>query len=123
MEDIELGQATIVYEDPDDGRTETTVDNEELVYVRDHWMLRSGSDDEGNDQMRQIPRDRVHYVERNVERFEEEAATVRRRVESLASNLREKVPVDMGDKRSRRERSAREETDPTRVPVEGSDDE
>lgn len=123
MDEIELGQGTIVYEDPDDGRTEMTVDNEELVYARDHWMLRSGSDEEGNDQMRQIPRDRVYYVERNAERFEEEAATVRRRVESLASDLREKVPVDMGDKHSRRERSAREETEPTRVPVEESDDE
>ena len=45
MEGIELGQATIVYEDPEDGRTDTTVDNEDLVYARDHWMLRSGTDD------------------------------------------------------------------------------
>jgi hypothetical protein len=123
MEEIQLGQGTIVYEDPKDGRTETTVDNEELVYARDHWMLRSGGDEHGNDQMRQIPRDRVYYVERNVERFEERAATVRHRVESLASNLREKVPVDMGDGGSRRERSAREETEPTRIPVEKSDEE
>jgi hypothetical protein len=123
MDEIQLGQATIVYEEEDDGRTETKVDNEELVYARDHWMLRSGSDEQGNDQMRQIPRDRVYYVERNVEKFEEEAATVRHRVESLARDLREKVPVDVGGGGGRRKRSTTSETEPTRVPVEESDDE
>jgi hypothetical protein len=123
MDEIQLGQATIVYEEEDDGRTETTVDNEELVYARDHWMLRSGSDEHGNDQMRQIPRERVYYVERNVERFEERAATVRHRVESLANNLREKVPVDMGAGGGRRQRSTTTGPDGTRVPVENSDDE
>ena len=122
MEGIELGQATIVYEDPEDGRTDTTVDNEDIVYARDHWMLRSGTDDQGNDEMRQIPRDRVYYVERNVQRFEDEASTVRHRVESLASDLRKKMPVDIGDSRSRRDHTAREETEPTTVPIEESDD-
>jgi hypothetical protein len=93
MSEIELGEATIVYEDPDEGLTETRLDNEHVVYVRDHWMVKAGTDDEGNDLMRQIPRDRVHYVERNVERFESEASTVRDRLESVAEDLREKIPV------------------------------
>jgi len=96
MTELELGQATIVYEDPADGLTELTVDNEHLVYVRDHWAIRTGTDDAGNDLMRQIPRERVYYVERDVERFEEEAATVRSRVESVARDLRQRLPVGEG---------------------------
>lgn len=97
MEELELGQATIVYEDPDEGVIEETVDNEEIVYARDHWMVRTGTDDEDNDLMKQIPRDRVHRVDRTVQKFEEEAQTVRRRVESLASDLRERIPVNVGN--------------------------
>ncbi|WP_123537829.1 hypothetical protein [Halosimplex salinum] len=120
MDEIELGQATIVYEDPDEGTTELTVDNEEVVYARDHWMLRSGTDEEGNDLMKQIPRDRVYRVDRNVERFEEEASTVRHRVESLASEVRDRLPVG-GDGEHRRH--AREDEGPTRVPVTDANDE
>ena len=106
MSELELGQATIVYDHPEEGQTEETVDNEQLVYARDHWMVRSGTDDAGNDLMMQIPKERVHYVERNVERFEEEAATIRRRVESMARDLRQRLPVDVGDRgRSGRDRS------------------
>lgn len=97
MSELELGQATIVFEDPEEGQVETTVDNERLVYARDHWMLVTGTDGRGNDVMRQIPRENVHYVERNVERFEDEARTLRRRVESVAKDLREKLPVDVGE--------------------------
>ncbi|WP_415380403.1 hypothetical protein [Halosimplex sp. TS25] len=128
MDEIELGQATIVYEDPEEGTTEVTVDNEEVVYARDHWMLRSGSDDEGNDLMKQIPRDRVYRVDRNVERFEEEASTVRHRVESLANEVRDRIPVGGdGDRRSSSggdRRSPRgSDEGPTRVPVtEGGDE-
>lgn len=93
MSELDLGQATIVYEDPDEGRTAETLDNEQVVYARDHWMIKAGTDDEGNDVMRQLPRDRVHYVERSVEQFEEEASTVRHRIESLADDLRRKIPV------------------------------
>lgn len=98
MEDLELelGQATIVYEDPDEERVTETVDNEKLVYARDHWVLVAGTDDHGNDLMRQIPRSRVHYVQRNVEQFENEVATVRHRVESLADDLRERLPISPG---------------------------
>jgi len=94
--DLELGQATIRYDDPDEGIVTETVGNEQLVYARDHWMVRAGTDAQGNDLMRQIPRDRVHAVERNVQQFEEEAATVRHRVESLASDIRNRIPVDIG---------------------------
>ena len=96
MSQLELGQATIVYEDPDEGRSEVTVENEQLAYVRDHWAVKAGTDDEGNDVMKQIPATRVHYVERNVQHFEEEITTVRHRVESLAGELRQKLPVDLG---------------------------
>ncbi|WP_459191711.1 hypothetical protein [Halosimplex sp. J119] len=120
MDEIELGKATIVYEDPEEGTTEVTVNNEEVVYARDHWMLRSGSDDDGNDLMKQIPRDRVYRVDRTVERFEEEASTVRHRVESLASEVRDRIPVG-GDGERRRPRGG--DDGPTRVPVtEGSGD-
>jgi hypothetical protein len=105
MDELELGQATIVYEDADGERTEETVDNEQLLYTRDHWVLRAGTDERGNDLMKQIPRQRVHVVNRSVERFEEEAATVRHRVEKLADELREKLPVDLGrDRRTHTER-------------------
>jgi hypothetical protein len=93
MSDLELGQATIVYEDPDGGLTRRTLDNEQVVYVRDHWTVKAGTDDQGNDLMHQIPRDRVHHVERNVERFEEEASTVGHRLRSFASELGQKLPV------------------------------
>jgi len=97
MEEVELGQATIVYEGPDGETVETTVDNEEIVYARDHWHVRTGTDEDGNDLMKQIPKERVHRVDRTVEKFEDQAGTVRRRVESLASDLRERIPVDVGD--------------------------
>lgn len=93
MSELELGEATIVYEDPEDGVIETTLENEQVMYIRDHWAIRAGTDDEGNDLMRQIPDQRVYYVERNVEEFEEEASTVKHRLESIADDLREKLPV------------------------------
>ena len=96
MSELPNGQATIVYEDPDEGKTEVTVKNNQVVYVRDHWAVKSGTDDEGNDLMKQIPSRRVHYVERNVQQFEEEINTVRHRVESLADELRQKLPMDIG---------------------------
>ena len=96
MSELQLGKATIVYEDPEDGVVQETVDNESIVYIRDHWMVRMGTDEDDNDLMKQIPRERVHRVNRTVETFEEEAQTVRRRVGSIASELRERLPVDVG---------------------------
>lgn len=101
MTELELGQATIVYDHPEEGQADLTVDNEQIVYARDHWMVVTGTDEEGNDLMKQIPRDRVHHVERNVERFEEEARTVRHRVESIARDLRQKLPIDVGERAGR----------------------
>jgi len=117
MDDLELGQATIVYDDPDGGVAERTVDNESILYVRDHWHVRTGTDDDGNDLMIQIPKERVHRVDRTVETFEEQAGTVRRRVESLASDLRERIPVTGGED----ERRDAERTEPTTISVDDGD--
>jgi hypothetical protein len=90
MTDQELGQATIVYEDPHEGTVEKQVDNEHIAYFQDHWILKTDEQD-GRDIVRRIPIQKVHYVERSVEEFEEEVATVRNQVESLAGNLRERL--------------------------------
>ena len=123
MDQLELGKATIIYEDKDGEMVEETVDNEQLVYAREHWMLKSGTDDEGNDLMSQIPRSRVVRVDRNVQQFEDQAQTVRHRVESFADDLREKLPVDVGDGLGgpRRERSRHEPQSQT-IPVEEGDE-
>lgn len=121
MEELELGSATIVYEGPDGETTEETVDNEQLVYVRDHWAINAGSDDRGNDLMKQIPRDRVIRVERNVEQFEEQARTVRHRVESLAKGVQRKIPMDIGNGERKSDLGATSEREERgrEIPVEG----
>lgn len=120
MDQLELGKATIIYEDRDGETVEETVDNEQLVYARDHWMVKSGTDDEGNDLMSQIPRSRVVRVDRNVQQFEDQAQTVRHRVESFADDLRQKLPVDVGDGLGGgpRQRSGRHEPQSQTIPVE-----
>ncbi|EJN58043.1 hypothetical protein [Halogranum rubrum] len=90
MTDEELGQATIVYEDPNEGTVEKTVDNEHIAYFQDHWILKTDEQDD-RDIVRRIPLQNVYYVERSVEEFEEEVATVRNQVESFAGNLRERL--------------------------------
>lgn len=101
MVDEDLGEATIVYEDPDEGTVERTVQNEYLAYFQDHWIVRTGEDDEGRDLVRRIPRSRVHYVERTVEEFEEEVSTLKNRVQSAADDLRSRLLGD--DESSERE--------------------
>ncbi|WP_262176031.1 hypothetical protein [Haloarcula laminariae] len=122
MDEIELGQATIVYEDPEEGVIQDTVDNEEIVYARDHWMVRTGTDEDGNDLMKQIPKERVHRVDRTVEKFEDQAGTVRRRVESLASDLRERIPVDVGDggRRETMQSEPEQQEEARTIPVDDS---
>ncbi|WP_372909638.1 hypothetical protein [Salinigranum sp.] len=123
--DRETGQATIVYDHPEEGRVEETVSNEQIVYVQDHWAFASGTDDEGNDLVRRVPHTRVHYVERSVETFEEEVKTVRRRVESLADEVRQKLPVNLGARGERRGRNGSDElnrTSPQTVAVEEATD-
>ncbi|WP_225333755.1 hypothetical protein [Halomicrobium urmianum] len=115
MEELELGQATIVYEDPEEGVVEETLDNEQLVYARDHWMVKMDTDDQGNDLMHQIPRDRVHHVRRNVQTFEDEARSVRHQVENIAKDLQRKLPMG-GDGRTRHRGGSQQE--PHEIPVE-----
>lgn len=96
-EDLELekdlGEATIVYEDPAEGTVEKTIPNEHVAYFQDHWILKTGEDDEGRDIIRRIPFRRVYYVERSVEEFEEEVKTLYDRVESVAARLQTKIPI------------------------------
>ncbi|THE64969.1 hypothetical protein D8Y22_10170 [Salinadaptatus halalkaliphilus] len=100
-EDLELeedlGEATIVYEDPADGTVEKQVPNEHVAYFQDHWIVKTEEDDRGRDIVRRIPARRVHYVERTVEEFEEEVKTLYDRVESMASRLQTKIPIGGGD--------------------------
>ncbi|WP_436343806.1 hypothetical protein [Natronorubrum sp. FCH18a] len=96
-EDLELerdiGQATIVYEEPDEDTVRKTVPNEHIAYFQDHWIVKTDEDEEGHDIVRRIPAQRVHYVERSVEQFEEEVKTLVDQVQSFAADLRTKLPV------------------------------
>ncbi|RJT08109.1 hypothetical protein [Halococcus sp. IIIV-5B] len=85
MDDPQLGQATIVYDDPDEGKIETVVDNEFIAYFDDHWLVKVGEDGDGNDVVRRIPKERVHYVERSVEEFQD-------KIDKLADEAQERLP-------------------------------
>ena len=87
MTEAELGKATILYEDPNEGTVEETVDNEYVAYFQDHWIIKTGEHEDGKDIVRRIPATRVYYVERNVEEFEAEVKTLRDQVQSMASDL------------------------------------
>ncbi|RQG91694.1 hypothetical protein EA462_04480 [Natrarchaeobius halalkaliphilus] len=89
----DLGEAEIVYEDPEEGTVTKRVPNEHVAYFQDHWIVKTDEDEEGHDIVRRIPARRVHYVERSVEQFEEEVQTLVDQVQSFASNLRTKIPV------------------------------
>ncbi|KTG08759.1 hypothetical protein AUR64_13100 [Haloprofundus marisrubri] len=91
MVDKELGEATIVYEDPDGETIEKNVKNEHVAYFQDHWLVKVGEDDEGRDIVRRIPATRVYHVERTVEKFEEEVKTVRDQVQSFTDDLRSRL--------------------------------
>ena len=69
--DEDLGQATVVYEnsEQDGDPIERTLENENVVYFQDHWLLKIDERD-GEDVVRRIPAQRVYYVERTVEEFE-----------------------------------------------------
>lgn len=99
-EDLELeedlGQATIVYEGPNEDIVEKTVPNEHITFFQDHWLIKTDEDEQGRDLVRRIPAYRVYYVERSVEEFEEEIKTLRDRVESVTDDLRTKIPVGGG---------------------------
>ena len=130
MADKDLGEATIVYEDPDDGTIEETVENEHVAYFQDHWMIKTGEQDDGQDTVRRIPSNRVYYVERNVEEFEAEIRTLRDQVQSVATDLssevqtlRERVEgVAAGLQRGRSDEAPGEhpasETEPVEIEIE-----
>ena len=115
-EDLELeediGEATIVYEDPEEGTVDKTVPNEHIAYFQDHWIIKTDEDDQGRDIVRRIPSFKVHYVERSVEEFEEEVATLVDQVQSFADDIRTKIPIGGGG-----------EGDVQYVDVQGEDDE
>ena len=111
----DLGTATIVYEDPEEGTVRKTIPNEHVAYFQDHWIVKTDEDEEGHDIVRRIPSRRVHYVERSVEEFEREVETLLDRVQSFASDLQTKIPVG-GD------RSADEPVEPHRIDVQEADD-
>ncbi|SIQ96526.1 hypothetical protein SAMN05421858_0959 [Haladaptatus litoreus] len=69
MPDPDVGTATIVYEDAD-GITEREVENDDIVYFDDHWLVKVGENDDGDDVVRRIPRERVQYVERSIDELE-----------------------------------------------------
>jgi hypothetical protein len=91
MVERDLGEATIVYEDPREGTVEWTRQNEHVAYFQDHWIVRVNEDESETDEVRRIPAQRVHYVERSVEEFEEEVSTLRDQVQSFAGDLQEKL--------------------------------
>jgi hypothetical protein len=115
MADTDLGTATIVYDHPEDGTVEQTVENEHIAYFQDHWLIRQEEDDAGNDIVRRIPKERVHYVDRSVEAFEDEIGTLRNQVESVADDIRSKVFG--GGKR----KQADDESTPVEIDVESDD--
>ncbi|MFW5974538.1 MAG: hypothetical protein ACOCPZ_04085, partial [Natrialbaceae archaeon] len=67
--------------------------------------FKAGEDDEGNDLVRRVPAQRVHHVERTVEKFEEEVVTIRNQVQSLAEGLRTRLPIG-GESSGDRDESA-----------------
>jgi hypothetical protein len=122
-EDLELerdiGEATIVYDEPDEGTVEKTVPNEHIAYFQDHWIIKTSEDEQGHDIVRRIPAQKVHYVERSVEEFEDEVQTLVDQVQSFASDLRTKIPVGSGAEQRQRDDEA---VQPINVDIEEPDD-
>ncbi|NHN47830.1 hypothetical protein G9464_09500 [Halostella sp. JP-L12] len=116
----DIGQATIVYEGPDGDAVERTVDNEHVAYFQDHWIVKIDDETqeeevermEGRDTVRRIPANRVYYVERSVEEFEEEVKTLRDQFQSITEDLRSKL-MGGGQDQS--------DTEPHRIEVERGD--
>ena len=91
MVEEDFGEATIAYEDPDEGTVERTVQNEHVAYFQDHWIIKTDESEDGRDTVRRIPAQRVYYVERSVEEFEEEVKTLKDQVQSFTDDLRSKL--------------------------------
>lgn len=122
MADSNLGTATIVYDHPEEGTVEKTVQNEHIAYFQDHWILKRGEDEAGNAVVRRIPVERVHYVERSVSAFPDDVDSLRKQVENVASDLRSKLLG--GERRRGREGRERQPSEPVQIDVtdEDSDD-
>ena len=90
-------EATIAYEGTDGETAELTVENRHIAYFQDHWIVRVGETDEGVT-VRRIPRERVHHVERSVGEFRGGVETLATRVESFATDLRERLLGEQGDR-------------------------
>ncbi|MFC7079926.1 hypothetical protein [Halorussus caseinilyticus] len=117
MVEEDLGEATITYEGPD-GETETqTVQNEHVAYFQDHWIVKTGEDEQGRDLVRRIPASRVYHVERTVEQFEREVETLRDQVQSVADDLRSRFLG--GESSSGSDRGS--ETEAFRIDVESGE--
>jgi hypothetical protein len=117
MAEQDLGEATIVYEDPEDGTVERTVQNEHVAYFQEHWLIKTGEDEQGRDTVRRVPRERVYHVERTVEAFEEEVAGVADHLRSFTDDVRELLPVGGEGGRARR-RQDRRDDGPVEIEVE-----
>jgi len=102
MVGTDIGEATIVYEHPEEGTIETSVASEHLDYFQDHWLIKAGDDAQGNDVVRRIPSSRVYYVDRSVDEFHEEVQTVREQVGSVTRDLRKKL-LRIGEQKTGRE--------------------
>ncbi|MEM4780327.1 MAG: hypothetical protein QXG03_01985 [Halalkalicoccus sp.] len=85
--DPELGTATIVFETPDGEVEHHTVENEYILYFQDHWQVKFGEDEDGNDVVRRIPKEKVHYVERSVEQFQD-------RIDALLDRAKDRFDFD-----------------------------
>jgi hypothetical protein len=129
MAESDLGTATIVYDHPEDGTVEESVQNKHIAYFQDHWLLKRDEDEAGNDLVRRIPVERVHYVDRNVEAFEDEVSTVRKQVENVANDIRSKLLGGNDNGHGERaeapaDHDTTESDDPVQIDVtEDSDDE
>ncbi|EFW92715.1 hypothetical protein ZOD2009_07594 [Haladaptatus paucihalophilus DX253] len=80
----DTGTATIVYDDPDGKVQERAVENDDIVYFDDHWLVKVGENDDGDDVVRRIPRERVHHVERSIDELE-------KKVEGAIEKAKEQV--------------------------------
>jgi hypothetical protein len=116
MVEEDLGEAIIAYEDPDEGTVERTVQNEHVAYFQDHWIIKTDETEGGRDTVRRIPAQRVYYVERSVEEFEQEVATLADQVQSFTDDLRSKLLGGVGS-----ESGLSEETEPYRIEVKSAE--
>lgn len=111
MVEEDLGTATIVYEEPENGTVEQTVQNEHIAYFQDHWVLKMDEEEEGWDTVRRIPHQRVYHVERSVNEFEDEITTVKSQLRSMAEDLQQKIVGGEQGRQTERETHQIEITD------------